>query len=121
MKHVKNNASSRYMENIRKQYLLASNNESLQALMENQEEEITRVLIELKFEYDLLTRESSIKKELIEEYNKKIDMLQHANNTNERRQEEQKEAINHLKQYIELKKNKKEEELCEKKNISKTS
>ena len=43
-------------------------------------------------------------------------MLQHANNTNERRQEEQKETANHLKQYIELKKNKKEEELCEKKH-----
>ena len=120
MKHVKNNASSRYMEDTRKQYLLASNNEFLQALIENQEEEITRVLIELKSEYDLLTSESSIKKELIEEYNKK-KMIQHANNTNERRQEEQKETTNHLKQYIELKKNKKEEELCEKKNISKTS
>ena len=59
------------MEDTRKQYLLASNNEFLQVLIENQEEEITRVLIELKFEYDLLTRESSIKKELIEEYNKK--------------------------------------------------
>ena len=116
MKHVKNNASSRYMEDTRKQYLLASNNEFLQALIENQEEEITRVLIELKSQYDLLTRESSIKKELIEEYNKKINMLQHANNTNERRQEEKKESTNRLKQYIELKKNKKEEELCEKKH-----
>ena len=115
----KKNASSRYMEDTRKQYLLASNNESLQALIENQEEELTRVLIELKSEYDLLTRESSIKKELIEEYNKKINMIQHANNTNERRQEEQKESTNHLKQCIELKKNKKEEELYTKKTLAK--
>ena len=115
----KKNASSRYMEDTRKQYLLASNNESLQALIENQEEELTRVLIELKSEYDLLTSESSIKKELIEEYNKKINMIQHANNTNERRQEEQKESTNHLKQCIELKKNKKEEELYTKKTLAK--
>ena len=92
----KKNASSRYMEDTRKQYLLASNNESLQALIENQEEELTRVLIELKSEYDLLTRESSIKKELIDEYNKKINMIQHANMTNEKKQEEQKESTNQI-------------------------
>ena len=115
----KRNASSRYMEDTRKQYLLASNNESLQALIENQEEELTRVLIELKSEYDLLTRESSIKKELIDEYNKKINMIQHANNANEKRQEEQKESTNHIKQCIELKKNKKEEELYSKKTLMK--
>ena len=107
------------MEDTRKQYLLASNNESLQALIENQEEELTRVLIELKSEYDLLTRESIIKKELIEEYNKKINMIQHANNTNERKQEEQKESTNHIKQCIELKKNKKGEELYTKKTLAK--
>ena len=114
----KKNATSRYMEDTRKQYLLASNNESLQALIENQEEELTRVLIELKSEYDLLTRESIIKKELIEEYNKKINMIQHANSTNERKQEEQKESTNHIKQCIELKKNKKGEELYTKKTLA---
>ena len=115
----KKNASSRYMEDTRKQYLLASNNESLQALIENQEEELTRVLIELKSEYDLLTRESIIKKELIDEYNKKINMIQHANSTNEKKQEDQKESTNHLKQCIELKKNKKGEELYTKKTLAK--
>ena len=60
----KKNASSRYMQDTRKKYLLASNNESLQALIEKQEGELTNVLIELKSEYDLLTRESIIKKEL---------------------------------------------------------
>ena len=113
----KNNASSRYMEDTRKQYLLASNKESLQALIEKQEEELTNVLIELKSEYDLLTRESSIKKELIEEYNNKINMIEKANFTNERKQEEQKETTNHLKQCIEIKKNKKGEELYTKKTL----
>ena len=115
----KNNPTSRYMEDSRKKYLLASNNESLQALIENQEEELTRVLIELKTEYDLLTRESSIKKELIEEYNKKINMIEAANNANVKKQEEKKESINYLKDCIEIKKNKKEEELYLKKTLGK--
>ena len=115
----KNNASSRYMQDTRKQYLLASNKESLQTLIENQEEELTRVLIELKSEYDLLTRELHIKKELIDEYNKKINMIQIANSTNERKQEDQKESTNHLNECIGLKKSKKEEELYTKKTLLK--
>ena len=113
------NATSRYMEDSRKQYLLASNTESLQTLMERQQEELTRVLIELKSEYDLLTRETSIKKQLIEEYNKKVNMIQHANAVNEKKQEEKKESTNHIKEGIELKKNKKNEELYNKKTLSK--
>ena len=113
------NASSRYMEDTRKQYLLASNKESLQMLLDNQKEELTRVLIELKSEYDLLTRESHIKKELIDEYNKKINMIQVANETNERKQEAQKESTNHIKEGIELKKAKKGEELYQKKTLTK--
>ena len=113
------NASSRYMEDTRKQYLLASNTESLQTLIENQKEELTRVLIELKSEYDLLTRESATKKKLIEEYNKKINMIQKANTANEKKQEEKKESTNHIKEGIELKKNKKNEELYTKKTLAK--
>ena len=113
------NASSRYMEDTRKQYLLASNTESLQTLIENQKEELTRVLIELKSEYDLLTRESATKKQLIEEYNKKINMIQKDNTDNEKKQEEKKESTNHIKEGIELKKNKKNEELYTKKTLAK--
>ena len=113
------NASSRYMQDTRKQYLLASNKESLQMLLDNQKEELTRVLIELKSEYDLLTRESHIKKELIDEYNKKINMIQVANETNEKKQEAQKESTNHIKEGIELKKAKKGEELYQKKTLTK--
>ena len=115
----KNNASSRYMEDTRRQYLLASNNESLITLIEKQKEELTRVLIELKTEYDLLTRESIIKKELIEEYNKKINMIEAANNSNIKKQEEKKESTNYIKECIELKKGKKGEELYIKKTLLK--
>jgi len=113
------NATSRYMFDSRKQYLLASNTESLQTLMERQQEELTRVLIELKSEYDLLTRETAIKKQLIEEYNKKVNMIQHANTVNEKKQEEKKESTNHIKEGIELKKSKKNEEIYTKKTLSK--
>ena len=106
-------------QDTRKQYLLASNTESLQTLIENQKEELTRVLIELKSEYDLLTRESATKKQLIEEYNKKINMIQKANTANEKKQEEKKESTNHIKEGIELKKNKKNEELYTKKTLAK--
>ena len=115
----KKNATSRYMEDTRRQYLLASSKESLQMLIENQREELTRVLIELKSEYDLLTRESSIKKQLIDEYNKKINMIQVANETNLRKQEDQIESTNHLKEGIDLKKTKKGEELYQKKTLTK--
>ena len=114
-----NNASSRYMEDTRKHYLLASNTESLQSLMDNQKEELTNVLIELKSEYDLITRESSIKKQLIEEYNKKIIMLQKANLNNKKKQEEKKETTRNLKEGIDIKKNKKNEEMYNKKTLEK--
>ena len=113
------NASSRYMEDTRKHYLLASNTESLQSLMDNQKEELTNVLIELKSEYDLITRESSIKKQLIEEYNKKIIMLQKANLNNKKKQEEKKETTRNLKEGIDIKKNKKNEEMYNKKTLEK--
>ena len=116
---LNNNASSRYMEDTRKHYLLASNTESLQSLMDNQKEELTNVLIELKSEYDLITRESSIKKQLIEEYNKKIIMLQKANLNNKKKQEEKKETTRNLKEGIDIKKNKKNEEMYNKKTLEK--
>ena len=46
-------------------------------------------------------------------------MIEKANFTNERKQEEQKETTNHLKQCIEIKKNKKGEELYTKKTLLK--
>ena len=116
---LNNNASSRYMEDTRKHYLLASNTESLQSLMDNQKEELTNVLIELKSEYDLITRESSIKKQLIEEYNKKIIMLQKANINNKKKQEEKKETTRNLKEGNNKKKNKKNEEMYNKKTLEK--
>jgi hypothetical protein len=112
-------SSSRYMLDTRKHYLLASNTESLQTLMQKQRSDLTNVLIELKSEYDLITRESSVKKQLIEEYNKKITMLQKANSSNEKIHEEKKETSRNIKEGIEIKKNKKNEEIYNKKTLMK--
>ena len=112
-------SSSRYMLDTRKHYLLASNTESLQTLMQKQRGDLTNVLIELKSEYDLITRESSIKKQLIEEYNKKITMLQKSNSSKEKIHEEKKETSRSIKEGIEIKKNKKSEEIYNKKTLSK--
>ena len=112
-------SSSRYMLDTRKHYLLASNTESLQTLMQKQRGDLTNVLIELKSEYDLITRESSIKKQLIEEYNKKITMLQKSNSSKEKIHEEKKETSRSIKEGIEIKKNKKNEEIYNKKTLSK--
>ena len=112
-------SSSSYMLDTRKHYLLASNTESLQTLMQKQRGDLTNVLIELKSEYDLITRESSIKKQLIEEYNKKITMLQKSNSSKEKIHEEKKETSRSIKEGIEIKKNKKNEEIYNKKTLSK--
>ena len=69
------NAQPRYLER-KKQFLLASNQESLQTLLDNQNAELTRVLIELKSEHDQLNLETSRVQSMINEYDKRFAMLQ---------------------------------------------
>ena len=116
---VKFDSSTRYMVDTRKHYLLASNTDSLESLLKNQSEQLLKVLIELKSEYDLILRESTVKKHLIEEYTKKINMLQKANSNLEKKQEEQKELSENIREGIEKKKNKKNEELYSKQTFEK--
>ena len=116
---VKFDPSTRYMVDTRKHYLLASNTDSLESLLKNQSEQLLKVLIELKSEYDLIIRESTVKKHLIEEYTKKINMLQKANSNLEKKQEEQKELSENIREGIEKKKNKKNEELYSKQTFEK--
>ena len=99
--------SNRYMIDTRKHYLLESNKDSLESLLKNQSEQLRKVLMDLKAEYDLIIRESTLKKKLIEEYNKKINMLQKADSTLEKKQEEKKELTANSQEGLEIKKNKK--------------
>ena len=93
-----------YMIDTRKHYLLASNKDSLETLLESQSKQLRKVLMELTAEYDLIIRESTIKKKLIDEYNKKINMLQLANSNLEKKQEEKKELNTNLQEGLEIKK-----------------
>ena len=111
--------SNRYMIDTRKHYLLASNKDSLESLLKNQSEQLRKVLMDLKAEYDLIIRESTFKKKIIEEYNKKINMLQKADSTLEKKQEEKKELTANLQEGLEIKKNKKNEEIYSKQTFSK--
>ena len=70
------NGESRYMTSEKKRYYLASADENIQMLINQQKEELTRVLIELKSQYDKLTKETTIKKRETDELDKKIAMLE---------------------------------------------
>ena len=113
------NSHSQYMLDTRKHYLLASNKDSLDTLFASQKEELTKVLVHLKSAYDLIIRESAVKKELIEEYNKKIFMLQKANNNYEKKQEEKKEESDNIKDGLDIKKNTRNEEIYTKQTLEK--
>jgi len=113
------NEDSGYMMDTRKKYLLASNTDSLDTLLANQKEQLTKVLIDLKSAYDLIIRESEIKNELIEEYTKKINAIIKSNNSYEKKQEEKKEVMNNIKDGIEAKKNTKNEEIYNKLTLEK--
>ena len=85
------NAEPRYLTEQKKRYLLASSQESLQALLDNQKDELTRVLIALKSEHDQLTLETNKIENMIEEYDKRIKMLEFAEeNSKEMEQKQQK-------------------------------
>ena len=84
------NAQPKYLTDVKKRYLLASSQESLQALMDNQNAELTRVLIALKSEHDQITLESQNIQRQIAEYDKQINMIQHADELSKTKEEKQK-------------------------------
>ena len=112
------NAEPRYLE-PKKLYLLASNQESLQALMANQENELTRVLIELKSEHDNINLESNRIQNMIDEYDKRIKMLQSADKALKEQEEEQKKEFEFMDKGISSKKERKNEEEFTRKSLMK--
>ena len=113
------NGESRYMTSEKKRYYLASADENIQMLINQQKEELTRVLIELKSQYDKLTKETSIKKREINELDKKIAMLELMDSKTKKKFDEVNSNNENMKNAIEIKKKKKEEELYTKKTLSK--
>ena len=113
------NGESRYMTSEKKRYYLASADENIQMLINQQKEELTRLLIELKSQYDKLTKETSIKKRETEELDKKIAMLELMDSKTKKKFEEVSNSNKNMKNAIEIKKKKKEEEQYTKKTLSK--
>ena len=70
------NIEPRYMNSTKKHYYLASVNENVQQLIKQEIDGLTTVLIDLKSQYDIISRESIDKKLQTEELTKKIDSLQ---------------------------------------------
>ena len=112
------NAQPRYLEG-KKQFLLASNQESLQSLLDNQNAELTRVLIELKSEHDQLNLEISRVQNMIDEYDKRITMLQSADESTKAEEEKQKSYFEFMDKGISAKKERKNEEEFTKKSLLK--
>ncbi len=110
---------SRYLTSKKKQYLLASNQESIQQLIENQTEQLTNILIQHKSEYDKLTRESNQKKEASELLDKKIKALQGMDEKTKKKAKENKESIDTMKSVIKIKSGRKNEENYNKKTLQK--
>ena len=113
------NAQPKYLTDVKKRYLLASSQESLQALMDNQNAELTRVLIALKSEHDQITLESQNIQRQIAEYDKQINMIQHADELSKTKEEKQKKELEFMNEGIEAKKERKGEEEYNKKSLLK--
>ena len=96
------NIEPRYMNSTKKHYYLASVNENLQQLVKQEIDGLTTVLIDLKSQYDIISRESIEKKLQTEELTKKIDSLQkivkHSKNQIEDTNTKSKNLANLIKQ-----------------------
>jgi hypothetical protein len=113
------NAQPKYLTEMKKRYLLASSEESLQALMDNQNAELTNVLISLKSEHDQIKLESDNIQRQIDEYDKQIKMIQNAEEASKANQEKQKKDIQFMNEGINAKKDRKSEEEYNKKSLLK--
>jgi len=70
------NIQPRYMNSTKKHYYLASVNENVQQLVKQEIDGLTTVLIDLKSQYDIISKESIEKKLQTDELTKKIDSIQ---------------------------------------------
>ena len=113
------NAQPKYLTEGKKHYLLASSQESLQALKDNQNAELTRVLIALKSEHDQITLESEKIQRQINEYDKKIKMIQLAEEASKAAEEQQKKQLKFMNEGINAKKERKDEEEYNKQSLLK--
>ena len=113
------NAQSKYLTHQKKRYLLASNTDSVQQLIENQINELTNILIEKKSEYDKITRESKIKVQQTELLEKKIKAIQEIDIKIKKEQIENEGTIETMESVLKIKDSRKQDENYNQKTLLK--
>ena len=113
------NAQSKYLTHQKKRYLLASNTDSVQQLIENQINELTNILIEKKSEYDKITREAKIKVEQTELLERKIKAIQEIDIKIKKEQIENEGTIETMESVLKLKDSRKQDENYNQKTLLK--
>ena len=103
----------------KKRYLLASNTDSIQQLIDNQKNELTKILIAQKAELDKITRESKIKVEQTAILEKKIKAIEGMDSKTQKKSKENKETIKTQKDVLGLKNDRKDEEEYNQKTLQK--
>ena len=103
----------------KKRYLLASNTDSIQQLIDNQKDELTKILISQKAELDKITREAKIKVEQTAILEKKIKAIEGMDSKTKKKSKENKETIKTQKDVLGLKNDRKDEEEYNQKTLQK--
>ncbi len=106
--NIKNNYPKYYDDN-RKHYYLASNKESIAVLLQNQEKELTNILVDYKNEFNIMIREKQKKAEESNKLDKKINRIQNVDKINYRQLNKSKSQNDLIESSINIKKKKKEE------------
>lgn len=108
---------SRYMSQMKKRYYLASVDENVEMLRKEQINDLTKVLIGLKSEYDNLVRESTMVKKETQNISKKIALLERMDNITKQKSVELVEKNITMKEAIEVKRRELNEEIYNKKTL----
>ena len=120
MEKEEQNVEPRYMTSTKKHYYLAAVNENVQQLIKEEIDGLTRVLIELKSQYDIIRRESIDKKNQTDELCKKIDSLQKMDKKSKKKIEETNQQSEDLSSSIQAKKTRLNECIYEMKTLQST-
>ena len=110
----------RYMTSTKKHYYLASVNENILHLKKEEIDGLTRILIELKSQYDVIRRESINKKLQTEELVKKIESLQKTDKKSKKKVEDTDNKSQKLANIIQTKKTCLNECIYEMKTLQRT-
>ena len=120
MEKEEQNIEPRYMTSTKKHYYLAAVNENVQQLIKEEIDGLTRVLIELKSQYDIIRRESIDKKNQTDELCKKIDSLQKMDKKSKKKIEDTNQQSEDLSNSIKAKKTRLNECIYEMKTLQST-